>query len=156
MPNSNVTPEDRIPFWKKKWGASRLLDEAATEAAFDEFLDAFVPSHMRKQFVKLFWSSKPKFANRYFVDEAAFHNWNTKILQLAHQEQGKVEAIVIYGSPDRLEAHQIKGELRRTLRDVIVDDWQPACAIVRTDQVTLYLFVEPKMRGCVVRAIGAT
>jgi hypothetical protein len=151
--NSNVTPDDRIPFWKKKWGTPRLLDEDATEAAFDEFLNAFVPTHMHKQFVRLFWSAKPKFANRFFVDGATFHDWETKILNLANSDLGRIEAIVMYGSPDRMEAHLLKGESRRSLRDVVMDDRQPACAIVRVDQVVLYLFVEPKMRGCVVRIV---
>jgi hypothetical protein len=151
----NVTPVDRIPFWKKKWGTSRVLDEAATEAAFDEFLSAFVPTHMQKQFSKLFWSAKPKFANRFFVDEASFQNWDTKIADLVHTHEGRVEATVIYGSADRLEAHLIKGEMRRSLRDVVMDDWHVACAIVRTDHSVLYVFVEPKMRGCVVRSTDA-
>jgi len=151
--NSTVTPPDRIPFWMKKWAKPRLLDEAATEAAFDEFVEAFVPGHMHKRFSKLFWSAKPKFDNRFFVDEATFLDWDAKIADLAHSSEGKVEATVIYGSHDRLEAHVLKGEPRRSLRDIVMDDWQAACAIVRADRCVVYLFVEPKMRGCVVRTL---
>jgi len=150
--SSSVTPADRVPFWKKLWGTPRLLDEAATDEAFEEFEESFVPSHMHKIFTKSF-GGKTKLDNRFFVDEALFHNWDSKLQDLVHASQGKADVIVIYGSPDRLEAHFLKGELRRSLRDIVKDDWQAACAIVRAGRTTLYLFVDIKMRGCLVRTV---
>ena len=150
---AGVTPADRIGFWKKLWGTPQLMDQSATDEAFEEFQNELVPTHMHKAFLKTFGAPKAKFNNRFFNDDAVFQNWNTRLEQLAPGEHGKAEVIVIYGSPERLEGHLLRGELRRSLRDVIMDDWHPACAIIRTSRATLYLFVEPKMRGCIIRTV---
>lgn len=152
-PIKAISPANRVERWKKLWSTPRRLDGAETDAAFEEFQQALVPGHMHKQFLKLFGLPKAKFGNRFFVDEAVYQNWDTKISTLARVGEGHVEATVIYGSPDELEAHRFRGEPRRTLRDVVVDDWQAACAIVHAGPTTLYLFVEPKMRGCIVRTV---
>jgi hypothetical protein len=147
-----ITPEDRFEKWKKLWGTPRLLDDAGAEAAFEEFQESFVSGHMRKYFLKSFGVPKAVFGNRYFMEDAQYRNWDTRISTFAG-EGDNVEAIVIYGSPDKIEARLLRGERRRSLRDVIIDDWQAACAIVRAGPTTLYIFVEPKMRGCMVRTI---
>ncbi len=152
-PKADVTPADRIGFWKKLWGTPQRMTQDATDLAFEEFQDEFVPRHMHKAFLKTFGAPKAKFNNRFFSDDAVYQNWNTRLEQLAPGEQGKAEVIVIYGSTERLEAHLLHGELRRSLRDVIMDDWHPACAIIRTSRATLYLFVEPKMRGCLIKTV---
>lgn len=138
--------------WKKLWATPRLLTDEETEAAFDEFQEALVPSHMRSRFVKQFGIPKAVFGNRYFPENAVFHNWETRFSSLGAGEGGHVEVTVIYASPDALEAHAMRGQSRRSLRDIFVDDWHAACAIVRADQMTFYVFIEPKMRGCIVLA----
>ena len=143
-----------MPAWKKLWATPRLLNQEETDAAFEEFQEGFIPGHMRKYFLKSFGVPKAVFGNRYFMEDATYRNWDMKISSFAGEGE-QVEAIAIYGSPDRLEAHALRGERRRSLRDVIVDDWQAACAIVRAGETTLLIFVEPKMRGCIVRAIHA-
>jgi hypothetical protein len=60
---------------------------------------------------------------------------------------------VIYGSPDAIEGHQLRGQVRRTLRDIVIDDWFAAAAIVRGGGMNLYVFVEYKMKGCIVLSI---
>lgn len=152
----HVTPENRIPRWKKLWATPRPLGDEETDAAFDAFADALVPSHMHKRFLKTFGVPKAAFGNRFFVDEAVYHDWSTKLSVLVGGEGDPVEVDVIYGSPDRLEGHRLRGERRRTLRDIVIDDWEPACAIVHSDVATLYVFVEPKMRGCIVRAVRSS
>jgi hypothetical protein len=152
-PNETVTPANRVERWKKLWGTPRKLEPGATDDAFDEFADALVPSHMHKMFLKTFGVPKAQFGNRYFMDGASFQNWDTKLATLVGGGIEPVEVVVIYGSPDRLEAHALRGERRRTLRDIVIDDWQAACAIVRAGANTLYVFVEPKMRGCIVRSV---
>jgi len=149
-PTGPITPVDRVEKWKKKWGAVRLLDDETTEADFAEFQDALVPGHMQKRFANTFGVPRAVFGNRYFVDDAKYQDWDTKFTTLLWSNVTHVEATVIYASPDSLEAHRMRGEIRRTLRDVIIDDWQAACAIVRGGDSTLYVFVEPKMRGCIV------
>ena len=62
---------------------------------------------------------------------------------------------MIYGTPDSLEAHTFRGERRRTLKDVVVDDWHSACAIIRSPGKTIYMFVEEKMNGCLTRTVYA-
>ncbi len=150
-PIKNVTPTTRVEGWKKLWATPRLLDDTATEAAFEEFLDGFVPGHMRKYFVKSFGVPKAAFGNRYFMEDASYRNWDMKISEFAG-EGDHVEVVTIYGSPDKLEAHVLRGERRRSLRDIVIDDWQASCAIVRAGTTTLFVFIEPKMRGCIVRA----
>ena len=152
-PQTYVTPQDRLNFWKKMWSSPKKLTQDETGIAFEEFQESFVPKHMHKEFLRLFGQPKAKFNNRFFTDEALYQNWNTRFDQLGGGKEGKAEATVIYGSPDSLEAHRFTGDLRRSLRDVIVDDWVPACAIITTPRSTFYLFVEPKMRGCVVRTV---
>lgn len=144
-----VTPEGRVDAWKKLWGTSRQLDAAEAEAAFEEFQEAFVPSHMRKKFLQFFGVPKSKFGNRFFPESSTYNGWDTRLSGLG-AEGTHAEVTIIYGSPDSLEAHWFRGETRRTLRDIVVDDWHAACAIVRSGGVTLYLFIEPKMRGCIV------
>lgn len=151
-PIVSVTPPDRVERWKKLWGTPRKLEVAATDAAFEEFQEALVPGHMHKLFLKTFGTPKAKFGNRFFSDDSSFHKWETRLSRLIGEGEN-IEAIVIYGSPDRLEAHAMKGERRRTLRDIVIDDWQAACAIVRAEHTTLYIFIEPKMRGCIVRTV---
>jgi hypothetical protein len=148
-----VTTENRLPFWKKLWATPRLLDQEATDSAFDEFQEGLIPRHMHKIFLKSFGAKKDQLNNRFFVDEATFQSWDSKLQELLPSHEESVEAIVIYGSPDRLEAHQLKGQPRRTVRDIVVDDWQAACGIVTAGHSKLYLFVEPKMRGCIVRVV---
>lgn len=153
-PTARPTPDNRVDRWKKLWATPRLLDDAATDEAFDEFAEALVPSHMHKMFLKQFGTPKSQFGNRFFVDGVSFQNWETRFSILGAGESGSLEATVIYGSPDRLEAHQLRGETRRKLRDVVIDDWHAACAIVRSPRATFYVFVEPKMRGCIVRTVS--
>lgn len=150
-PIAFVTPPDRIDRWKKLWGTPRKLDAEATDRAFEEFQDAVVPSHMHKLFLKQFGVPKTKFGNRFFVDEVEFKSWETRLETLVGSGEDRVEATVIYGSPEALEAHVLKGERRRSLRDIVIDDWQAACAIVDAGDRRVYVFVEPKMRGCIVR-----
>src|SRR5947209_19571868 len=103
-PTNRITPENRIERWKKLWGTPRLLDDDETTAAFEEFHDAFVPSHMRKKFLQFFGVARAQFGNRFFMEKAAFYDWNTKLLGIGAGEVSHVEVTVIYGSPDSLEA----------------------------------------------------
>jgi len=151
-PIKTITPADRFELWKKLWGTPKLLNDIETEAAFEEFQESFIPGHMQKYFLKSFGVPKAVFGNRYFMEDAQYRNWDTPISSLAG-EGDRIEAVVVYGSPEKIEAHLLKGERRRTLRDVVMDDWQAACAIVRAGATTLYIFIEPKMRGCIVRAV---
>lgn len=155
-PSKHITPENRVERWKKLWSTPRKLSTEDTEAAFDEFQDALVPSHMHKLFLKSFGQPKASFGNRFFTDGAVFQKWETRFSVLG-AEGTHLEATVIYGSPDALEAHTFRGETRRCLKDVVIDDWHAACAIVRSATRTFYVFVEPKMRGCIVLTVkGAT
>jgi hypothetical protein len=148
-----VTPVGREDQWKRLWGKTRVLDDVATEAAFEEFQEQFVPSHMRKLFLRFFGVRRAHFGNRFFREEAAYHRWETKLSALIEAEGENIEVILIYALDDRLEAHVLKGQRRRSLRDIVVDDKQAACGIVRAGAITLYLFIEPKMRGCIVRSV---
>ncbi|MHB8637217.1 MAG: hypothetical protein ACYC96_12180 [Fimbriimonadaceae bacterium] len=152
-PTDDPTPVGRVDRWKKLWGTPKRLDVDATAVAFDEFADAFVPSHMHKKFLKTFGVPKAHFGNRFFVEDVAFRNWDTKLAALLPPDATHVEATVLYGSPDALAGHRLKGEARRSLKDLVVDDWHAACAIVRAGGTSVYMFVEPKMRGCAVRTI---
>lgn len=147
------TPPGRTDRWKKLWGTPRPLSERETEDTFDEFREAFVPSHMHKLFLKNFGVPKAKFGNRFFVDEASFRDWNTRLNQILPSDVEHVEVEVVYGSPEALEGWRLRGETRRSLRDVFIDDWFGACAIVRGGETTLYLFIEPKIRGVLVRNV---
>ena len=155
MPDDNPrpTPPGRTDRWKKLWGTPRPLTTAETEDAFDEFREAFVPSHMHKRFLKTFGVPKAAFGNRYFVDEASFRNWNTRLNQILPAEVTEVEVEVVYGSPEAIEGWRLRGDPRRSLRDVFVDDWFGGLAIVRGGATTLYLFIEPKIQGVLVRVV---
>ncbi|RYG44756.1 hypothetical protein EON79_14240 [bacterium] len=153
-PIKEITPANRLERWKKLWSKATPLDADATDAAFEEFQEAIVPGHMQKMFLKRFGVPKAQFGNRFFLDDTVeFTNWDLRLEKLIGASAEKVEAIVIYGSPDALEAHTFTGERRRTLRDLIIDDWQAACAIVRAGEKRVYVFIEPKMRGVIVRVI---
>lgn len=154
-PTPRPTPAGRIDRWKKLWGTPRPLSVAETEDAFDEFREAFVPGHMHKRFLKTFGVPKAAFGNRFFSDDAVYRDWDTRFSSLLPPETADVEVEVIYGSPEELEGWRLRGETRRTLRDVVIDDWHAACAIVRAGSTTLYLFVEPKIRGVLVQTTKA-
>lgn len=151
-PSKSITPDNRVERWKKLWGTPRRLDADATDAAFEEFEAALVPSHMHKLFLKSFGVPKAQFGNRFFNDDASYQNWDTRLAILGATGT-HVEVTVIYGSPEALEAHTMRGETRRTLKDFLIDDWHAACAIVRATNRTFYVFIEPKMRGCIVRMV---
>lgn len=151
-PLREITPEGRVERWKKMWGNPKLLDDDATETAFDEFVEQFVPVRMQRQFAKLFGTPKAQFGNRCFAEDSQHHNWDTKLSDFAELDD-HTEVIVIYGAPDRNEAHSLRGDRRRSLKDIVIDDWHPACAIVRARSANLYVFVENKMRGCIVRVV---
>jgi len=153
-PMTSVTPANRVERWKKLWATPKRLDADATDAAFEEFQEALVPSHMHKQFLKFFGQPKAQFGNRFFVDEAVFHDWETRLTALGAPEGTHLDVTIIYGSPDALEAHSLRGESRRKLRDIVIDDWQAACGIIRAESQTFYFFIEPKMRGCIVRTVA--
>ena len=150
-----ITPANRIERWKKLWATPRKLTTEETELAFEEFADGLVPSHMHKLFLKSFGVPKAQFGNRFFKDGASYLSWDTRLSSIVGQIGGHVEVQVIYGSPDDLEGHALRGERRRTLRDIVIDDWQAACAVVRAGSRTVYVFVEPKMRGCIVRTVNS-
>jgi len=152
---TSPTPPDRLEKWKKNWATPVLLSDEETEANFDEFTDAFVPNHMHKRFIKTFGVPKAPFGNRFFVDEAVYRNWDTKLSELLPSATDQAEATVIYANPEGMEAYRMRGQTRRSLRDVIIDDWHGACAIVRGPGTTLYLFIEHKMKGVVVLSRGA-
>ncbi len=156
MPNSTPrpTPDNRVERWKKLWGTPKPLGERETEDAFDEFRDAFVPGHMHKQFLKTFGVPKAAFGNRFFLDDVTFWNWNTRLDQMLPSDTEGVVVDIVYGSPEALEGWRLShGVLRRSLKDIVIDDWHAACAIVRAGGTTLYVFVEPKIRGCLVRTV---
>ena len=108
---------------------------------------------MRRLFLRTFGVPKAAFGNRFFLDGSAYHEWDTRISALAGIEGGHVDVTVIYAGPDRMEGHTLRGERRRSLRDIVIDDWHLAIAIVRAGRSDLYVFVEPKMRGCVVKTV---
>ncbi len=155
-PILSVTPDNRVDRWKKMWATPRKLTQEETELAFEEFQDALVPRHMHKQFLRFFGLPKSKFGNRFFKDGALYVNWDSKLANYFGMEGPHLEATVIYGSPDRLEAHVLRGERRRSFRDIIIDDWHTACAIVKDENRALYIFVEPKMRGVIVLIVPLT
>src|SRR5258707_1707000 len=130
-PLKSVSPENRVERWKKLWATPKLLDDAKTEAAFEEFRTAFVPSHMHKKFLQFFGVPKAQFGNRFFKEDAIFQDWDTKLSSLGAEDQGHIEVTIIYGSPEQFAAYWLRGEARRSLRDIVIDDWQAACAIVR-------------------------
>ena len=152
-PNTRPTPAGRVDRWKKMWGTPRPLTDAAVNDAFDEFREAFVPGHMHKRFLKTFGVPKASFGNRFFNDDAVFRVWSTRLNQLLPLVVEEVEVEVIYGSPDAIEGWRLKGPTRRNLRDIVIDDWHAACVIVRGGKTTLYVFIEPKIVGCLVLTV---
>lgn len=152
-PSAYITPPDRLEKWKKLWATPRAASDEETEKGFEEFLDEFVPSHMHKLFRKSFGVPKVKFGNRFFKGDAQYLKWDTKLSMLMGVGE-HVSVLAIYASGDEIEGYQLRGERRRTLRDIIIDDWVASCAIVRGDEKTVYVFVEEKMRGCIVRVLG--
>jgi hypothetical protein len=108
---------------------------------------------MRKRFLQLFGTPKAQFGNRCFMEDASFRKWDTKFSFLGAPEGGHVEATVIYASGEELEGHWMRGQSRRTLKDVLVDDWEGGCAIVRSGAATFYLFVQARGEGCMVRTV---
>ena len=156
MPKSSTrpTPDNRVERWKKLWGTPKALTDRETEDAFDEFRKAFVPGHMHKRFLKTFGVPKAAFGNRFFLDDAVFWNWDTRLDQMLPSDVESVEVEVVYGSPEAIEGWRLShGAMRRSLRDIVIDDWHAACAVVRAGGTTLYVFVEPKIWGCLVRTV---
>ncbi len=151
--NKTITPENRLPFWKKLWATPKKLDQEAADAVFDEFMNGLIPRHMHKIFLKSFGAKKEQLNNRFFLDDATFQNWETKLQDLLPSKDEMIEATVIYGSSESLEAFQLRGQPRRSLKDVVMDDWQASCALVRAETSTLYVFVDIRMRGCIVRLV---
>lgn len=105
---------------------------------------------MRKMFLKQFGHPKAQYGVRFFLEDITRYNWNTR-LGLVLGEGEHIEATVIYGTPDALEAYRLRGERRRSLKDIVIDDWHSACAIIKSPTKTIYLFVEEKMNGCLLR-----
>lgn len=145
-----VTPPDRVEKWKKLWGTPRLLDDEATEAAFDDFVTTFVPRNMHKMFLRTFGNPKGKFGNRFFAEAAVFQNWDIRISQLIDDAATHAEVIVIYALEDRIEGYALRGEVRRSIHDIVVDDWHTACVIIVAGECKIYAFTELRMKGCVV------
>ena len=152
-PLETITPDKRVDRWRKLWASPVVLSDVDTEAAFEEFSEAVVPSHMHKRFLKIFGVPKAVFGNRFFKDEAVYRNWDTRLSSLLPSQVEHADVTVIYGSPDAIEGHQLRGQVRRTLRDIVIDDWFAAAAIVRGGGMNLYVFVEYKMKGCIVLSI---
>ncbi len=155
-PVTYITPPERVDRWKKLWATPKKLSDAETDTIFDEFMDAFVPRHMQKKFSTSFGFPKAMFNNRFFMEDATFQNWTAKLSSLVGFDGDHVEVTMIYASPDALEAHTLRGERRRTIKDFLIDDWHSACAIARAGSKTLYIFIQPRMRGCMIRKIGGT
>jgi hypothetical protein len=141
--------------WKKLWAAPVQLDDAATEAAFEELTEALVPRHMRGRFVKRFGVPKERFGNRFFVDGAVFRDWNAKLSDLG-AASSHVEVDVITAAGDELRGYRLRGQSRRTLKDIVIDDAEAVCAIVRDSQVTLYVLTEPGVKGAIVLVADAS
>jgi hypothetical protein len=149
-----ITPEGRVEKWKRLWGTPRLLAADDADAAFEDFVGVFVPGHMEKKFRQFFGTPRAKFGNRFFRDDAVYHTWDRSFASLGLRDVTHVDATVIYAGPDEVEAHTLRGETRRTLKDLLVDDWHAACAVVVGGDTTLYIFIEPKMKGCIVLRVG--
>jgi hypothetical protein len=135
--------------WKRLWAAPIELNDAATEATFEELTEALVPGHMQGRFVKRFGVPRERFGNRFFVEGAVFRDWSTRLTELG-VAGSHVEVDVVTASGDELRGYRLRGQSRRTLKDVVIDDSEAVCAIVRDSQVTLYILTEPGMRGAIV------
>lgn len=149
-----ITPEGRVEKWKKLWATPRLLSDAEATNAFEEFIDVFIPSRMEKKFRQFFPTPRAKFGNRFFRDDAVFYTWERTLASLGLQDVTHAEVSIIYPSVEAIEGHRLRGETRRSLKDLVVDDWHPACAIAEGGPTKLYIFIEPKMRGCIVLRVG--
>jgi hypothetical protein len=149
-----ITPEGRIERWKKLWSTPRPLSTEEADKAFEDFVETFVPGHMEKKFRQFFGTPRAKFGNRFFRDDVKFHAWDRSLASLGIREGTHAEATVIYAGLDDIEAHRMRGETRRTLKDLVIDDWHAACAIAEGEETKLYIFIEPKMRGCIVLRVG--
>lgn len=145
-----ITPEGRLASWKRFWATPRLLTEVEADAAFEEFVEVFVPGHMEKKFRQFFGTPRAKFGNRFFLDDAVFYTLERTLASLGIKEATHAEVTVIYASLHAVEAYRLRGETRRSLKDIIVDDWHASCAIAEAPGIKLYIFVEPKMKGCIV------
>lgn len=151
-PRKTVTPEGRAEAWKRWWSKPILLGDEETSAAFDEFVEHFVPGHMQKQFFKFFGKPKSVFGNRFFYDDSVYHPLSMRFASLLHDDQ-VIELTIIYGNEGDIEAHAMRGESRRSFKDAVIDDWHAACGIARTPERTFYFFCEPKGRGCIVKTV---
>lgn len=150
-PLKSITPPGRLEHWKRLWAKPKPLSKEEAEKAFDEFVEQFIEGHMQPRFFRIFGEQKAQFGNRFFREDARFYSLATR-LDAIQSIEGPIEATVIYGGPEAMEAHQLRGEGRRTLRDLVVDDWFAACAIIRTETADLYAFCEPKGGGAIVRS----
>lgn len=149
-----ITPEGRIEQWKKRWSTPKRLSEDDANAVLEEFIEVFVPGRMEKKFRQFFPTPRAKFGNRFFRDDAVFYTWERTLASLGLQDVSHAEVSIIYPSTEAIEGHRLRGETRRTLKDLVIDDWHPACAIAEGGPVKLYVFIEPKMRGCIVLRVG--
>lgn len=149
-----ITPEGRVEKWKKLWSTPRLLSADEADTVFEDFVDNFVPGHMEKKFRQFFGTPRAKFGNRFFLDEVVFQTWDRSLASLGIKDVTHAEVDIIYASPDDIEGYHLRGETRRTLKDIVIDDWHAACVVATGGQTKLYIFIEPKMRGCIVLRIG--
>lgn len=145
-----ITPDGHVDHWRKRWSTPRLLTADECDAALEEFIDVFVPGHMEKKFRQFFPTPRAKFGNRFFRDDAIFYPWTRTFSSLGLPDVVHMEATIIYAMPAGIEGHRFRGEPRRSLKDLFVDDWQPAAAMLQVGGIRLYLFIEPKMRGCII------
>lgn len=142
--------------WLKLWGKARPLSDDETSLVFEEFLEQFVPPHMHKMFIRVIDAPKAKFGNRFFREDSAFTPFETPLFQLLHSAapEDMVEAKVILPRAEKFDGFVLKGQARRTLRQLVIDDWQTTMATLNLEGETVYVFVEPKMGGCMIRTVG--
>ncbi len=148
-PTKNITPPNRIPTWAKLWASPIHLTAQEAEEALEEFMEGLVPGRIHKKFLQFFGTPRAAFGNRFFMDDCVYHDWNTKMSDMGAEEP--LEVLTVYAADEELDGYLLKGQTRRSLRDIVVDDWHTACSIVRSGEDVWYVFVEPKMRGCIVR-----
>lgn len=147
-----VTPPNRLESWRKVWAKPEKLSSEEAEQVLDEFMEGLVPSRIHKKFLQFFGTPRASFGNRFFLDDCVFFDWKTKFSDLGAEQP--LEVRVIYAAKDNLEAHLLKGQAHRSLRDIVVDDWHSSCAIVASGEQKWFVFVEPKMKGCIVRQVS--
>jgi hypothetical protein len=153
---ATVTPEGRIEQWKRKWSHPQLLNDSLSTQVFETFLDAFVPSHMVKQFVKTFGVPKAAYGNRFFPENSSFVPLSVRIGSLLGPTTVPLEADLMYALADDIEVYRIRSDTKRTFKDLFIDDWHAACATFRCEFGTGHAFIEPKMRGAIVQWLGHT